>query len=55
MKKEFVGTWKLVSWNHVVDEREEPYFGPGAEGLLVYTEDGHMSAHVILPTTSSRW
>jgi hypothetical protein len=49
MNKDFVGTWKLISWNQLVDGREEPYFGSDTEGLLVYTVDGHMLAHVMGP------
>jgi len=47
MKEKFVGTWKLISWTQLTDGVEVPYFGPGAEGLLIYTADGHMSAHVM--------
>ena len=47
MKDKFVGTWKLASWNHIVDGIETPYLGLGATGLLIYTGDGHMSAQVM--------
>jgi hypothetical protein len=40
-----VGAWQLVSWyiTYEDDTVTEP-LGPGAEGLLVYTADGWMSA-----------
>ena len=43
--KRLVGTWKLVRWFITYEDGSvtEP-LGPDAEGLLVYTEDGWMSA-----------
>ena len=44
-RKRLVGTWQLVRWFITYEDGQvtEP-LGPTAEGLLVYTEDGWMSA-----------
>lgn len=44
-RRRLVGTWQLVRWFITYEDGSvtEP-LGPAAEGLLVYTEDGWMSA-----------
>ncbi|HXW10863.1 MAG TPA: lipocalin-like domain-containing protein [Steroidobacteraceae bacterium] len=44
-RKRLVGTWQLVRWFITYEDGQvtEP-LGPAAEGLLVYTDDGWMSA-----------
>jgi len=42
-----VGAWELVRWSTVdADGVETLPFGADATGLIVYTEDGHMSCHL---------
>jgi len=43
-----VGAWQLQHWQVVYEDgtTTEP-FGPGAEGLLLYTSDGWMSACIM--------
>jgi len=43
-----VGTWQLRHWHTVYEDgtTTEP-FGPGAEGLLLYSADGWMSACIM--------
>jgi len=43
-----VGTWQLRHWQTVYEDgiTTEP-FGPGAEGLLLYSADGWMSACIM--------
>ena len=45
-----VGTWRLVDW--VITDRQDgdvyPY-GPNANGVIILTDDGHMSAHLRNP------
>jgi hypothetical protein len=43
-----VGTWQLHRWQCIYDDgtSTEP-FGPGAEGLLLYSADGWMSACIM--------
>lgn len=38
------GTWHLVTWQIEVEGRVTQPFGPGATGMILYTDDGHMSA-----------
>ncbi len=47
-REKLLGSWSLVSWRISVDGREgmsEP-FGAHPRGLLVYTDDGWMSAAI---------
>lgn len=56
-----VGTWRLQQWQCIYEDgtTTEP-FGAGAEGLLLYSADGWMSACIMapgrarLPTTNPR-
>lgn len=44
MPNQFVGTWRLVSWENRDDSGNVSYpFGQDAVGYLIYTEDGYMS------------
>jgi hypothetical protein len=39
-----VGTWKLVAWRRIVDDRTVSYpLGEDAAGVLIYTPDGGMA------------
>jgi hypothetical protein len=39
-----VGTWKLVAWRRIVDDRTVSYpLGEDADGLLIYTAEGGMA------------
>jgi hypothetical protein len=41
------GAWRLVSWEaRAADGRIAHPFGPDAVGLLIYTDDGHMSVAI---------
>lgn len=44
--REVVGAWALVDFHIRFDDGRDPVqpFGPGATGLITYTEDGWMSA-----------
>jgi hypothetical protein len=43
-----VGSWSLVSWEVVTGDGERSYpYGRNPGGLLVYTEDGHMSVAIM--------
>ena len=44
--KDLLGAWHLDSWSFVYDDGRAPEFplGPDAEGLIIYTPDGHVSA-----------
>jgi hypothetical protein len=44
--KDLLGTWRLESWSLVYDDGRPPEFplGPDAQGLIMYTADGHMAA-----------
>ena len=46
-----VGAWRLVQWTleYPASGRITQPFGPGAQGLLVYTADGHVSAVLQAP------
>lgn len=44
---DFVGTWKLVSFEYRNSKNEAVFpFGEGAKGILIYTDDGSVSVHV---------
>ena len=47
-KKEFVGTWKLVSTGMRMsdEETEQELYGDDAFGYLIYSEDGYMAAQM---------
>lgn len=45
IQESIVGTWRLVSFHgRKADGSFRPAFGENAQGLLVYTADGHMIA-----------
>ncbi len=46
-----VGAWRLVSWRieYPATQRVTEPFGPAAEGLILYTADGYMSAAMQRP------
>jgi hypothetical protein len=47
----FLGSWGLVSFEHVLPSGEESRpFGDSPSGLLLYQADGHMSAQVSVGT-----
>lgn len=41
-----LGAWRLVSWSLVYDDGRPPEFplGESAQGIILYTPDGHVSA-----------
>jgi Lipocalin-like domain len=44
----FVGSWSLKSWTmNTSDGRTEHPFGEDAVGMILYTNDGHMAAHLM--------
>lgn len=49
--RELVGGWRLVSWSYdYPDGRPAEYpMGTDAEGLILYTDDGHVSATLMRP------
>lgn len=48
LSKEVLGTWKLVSWTYKNEKGEEiNYFGENPTGILMYTESGYMSVHIM--------
>ena len=43
-----VGAWRLIAWEaRGPDGTVEQPFGPDAVGSLIYSADGHMSAHLM--------
>lgn len=45
---EIIGTWKLVSWTFKdANGNEVNYFGDNPEGILMYTDSGHMSVQIM--------
>ena len=50
--KALLGAWRLVSWSFVYDDgRPTEYpLGSDANGLILYTEDGHVSATLMRTT-----
>ncbi|WP_138379752.1 lipocalin-like domain-containing protein [Luteithermobacter gelatinilyticus] len=48
LENPLVGTWHLLEWKiSYSDDRPDSYpYGPDAIGILVYTEDGYMSANI---------
>ena len=43
-----IGTWKLVSWTFKNENGEEVnYFGKKPTGILMYTDSGYMSVHIM--------
>ncbi|MDB9372173.1 lipocalin-like domain-containing protein [Nodularia sphaerocarpa] len=49
-KKNFVGTWKLVSWEtKSADGKIIHPFGENPIGYITYTESGYMSATIMKP------
>lgn len=43
-----VGTYKLLSWEIRHESGETSYpFGPAAQGMIGYTEDGYIFAHIM--------
>lgn len=46
--RDVIGTWKLVSWTFKNEHGEEVnYFGENPTGILMYTESGYMSVHIM--------
>ncbi len=44
MQNQFVGTWRLLSWENRDESGNVSYpFGQDAVGYLIYTDDGYMS------------
>ena len=41
-----LGAWRLVGWRITSAGRASEPFGPGADGLIVYTADGWMNASI---------
>jgi hypothetical protein len=54
LREEFLGTWTLVSFEGIDLETSEKRYplGPDAVGLIMYTEDGYMSAQIMRPDRS---
>ena len=50
--KALLGAWRLVSWSFVYDDgRPTEYpLGSDTKGLILYTEDGHVSATLMRTT-----
>ncbi len=47
-RDQFIGTWRLLSYeSHLPDGSIEYPFGPDVTGMLVYTEQGHMTGQVM--------
>ncbi len=52
VREKFVGTWKLVSIeirSAGGRVRNSPVLGPDARGILIYSPDGYMCAHLMNP------
>ena len=46
----FVGAWELVKWTVTAGDGTTQYpYGEGAQGLLIYTTSGQMSAQLMRP------
>ena len=47
--KDLLGAWRLESWSFVYDDGRRPEYplGPDAEGIILYTADGHVSATIM--------
>ena len=44
LKEQLVGTWKLVSSHNVRNDGSKiDVYGPNANGILIYTSDGHFA------------
>lgn len=48
-----VGTWRLISFEDVVDGKIVRRFGTKPDGLFVYTPDGHVIIHIANPANPS--
>ncbi|MBW4674201.1 MAG: lipocalin-like domain-containing protein [Desmonostoc geniculatum HA4340-LM1] len=49
-KEKFIGTWRLIGTRLEDSEGNKTEFlGPNATGLIIYTEQGYMSAHCTVP------
>ena len=46
--EDIVGAWRLVRWWTTVGDREVPnvFGGERAQGIIMYTASGYMSAHL---------
>jgi hypothetical protein len=45
---EIEGTWLLVAWRRIAPDGSVSFpLGPDAQGLLIYTRDGHMSVVMV--------
>jgi Lipocalin-like domain len=52
-KKQFVGAWRLVSSQQKMADgttRNNPFYGPGGVGYLIYSETGHMCVVTMDPS-----
>lgn len=48
LKKDIVGTWRLVSWTFKNENDEEVhYFGKNSTGILMYDDKGYMNAQLM--------
>lgn len=48
LAKQVIGTWKLVSWTYKNENGEViDYFGKTPKGILMYTDSGYMSVHIM--------
>jgi hypothetical protein len=47
--KDLLGAWRLVSWSLVYADGRPPEFpmGEDAQGIIMYTADGHVSATIM--------
>jgi len=47
MTKEFIGVWKLTSWESRNDDKVTYRWGKDVMGYLIYHEDGHMAVSIM--------
>jgi len=48
LSKQIIGTWKLISWTYDdANGNTINYFGENPTGILMYTESGYMSVHIM--------
>lgn len=49
-REDLLGAWELVSFVSVDRDGNETYpYGEGARGIILYTDDGYMSAQIMNP------
>ena len=50
MKDNLIGAWRLKSWTAYDDKNNKLYpLGINAQGIIIYTDDGSMSATIMNP------